>query len=210
MAVARKDYIHPLFLRLWHGFHGICVLVLIGTGAQLRFPGQIHIVPNFRIAIEVHNTAGLLVTLSFFVWFFYHAIIAGSLGTLYLPRRGELSTKLRAQLRYYFGGYFHGEPDPHQPTSDNKFNPIEKPLYLLVMLGLFPVQMVTGMALKSLSPPWKIIDMFGSIKGLIAIHWIVGCAIMAFLLLHVYLSTLGVTFWSRFRTILHGWTEEKR
>jgi len=208
MVAARKVYIHPLPLRIWHWLHGVGVLILIGTGAQLRFPGEVHLLPNLRLAAETHSTVGLLITFSFFAWFCYHAMFAGTLVSLYLPQQGELRERVPHQLNFYFRGFFRGERNPHQPTPTCKFNPLEKLLYLLVMLGFFPTQMITGMALKSLSPPWKIIDLFGSIKVLIGIHFIFGCLILAFLILHIYLSTLGVTFWSRFRTIVHGWTED--
>ena len=201
MAANPKSCNSPLPIRFWHWLHILCVLTLILTGAQIRFSENVHIFPNFRTAIEMHNEIGVYVTFTFFFWFFYYAIMTGNLGAVYLPQKEEVRHGLRQQFAHYFFHYFRGRPDPHQVTPEKRFNPLEKTLYLLIMLGLFPVQMVTGVALKSLYPPWKIIDLFGSIKFLMGLHFLNGCLLFALIILHVYLTTLNGTAWPRIRSI---------
>jgi thiosulfate reductase cytochrome b subunit len=144
------------------------------------------------------------VTFTFFFWFFYYTIMAGTLGAVYLPRKEEIRHGLWQQFAYYFLHFFRGRPDPHQGTCEKRFNPLEKTLYLVIMLGLFPVQMVTGVALKSLYPPWKIIDLFGSIKFLMGLHFLNGCLLLALILVHVYLTTLNGSAWPKVRSLLRN------
>lgn len=203
MADEKSVYLPPLPIRIWHWLHAVGMMLLIVTGAQIRFPDHITLLPSFRWAIELHNGTGLFVTFLFFLWFFYYAIIAGTLGSLYLPQKEELRHGLWQQTAWYFRDFFRGAPNPHQPTPENRFDPVQKPLYLLVMLILFPIQMVTGMALRSLKPPWEVIDLFGNIKTLMALHFIVGCLLCAFLLSHIYLTTIDARPWLRLKSMWH-------
>ncbi len=204
MSTNHKSCNTPLPIRFWHWLHILCMLTLILTGAQIRFSEYIHLLPNFRVAVEVHNEAGLVVTVSYFFWFFYYTTITSKLGSVYLLQQGEIRFGLLRQLAHYFFHFFRGRPDPHQATPDARFNPLEKTLYLVVMLILFPLQMITGMALRSLYPPWKVIDMFGSIKFLMGLHFLGCCLLCAFILTHVYLTTLNSTAWPALKSILHG------
>jgi len=203
MAADKSVYLPPLPIRIWHWLHAVCILVLIVTGAQIRFPDRVALIPSFRWAIELHNGTGLFVTILFFLWFFYYAIIGGTLGSLYLPQKDELRHGLRRQTAWYFYHFFRGVPNPHQPTPENRFDPVQKPLYLLVMLIFFPLQMITGMALRSLNPPWEVIDMFGNIKILMAMHFLIGCLLCAFLLTHIYLTTIDTRPWFRLKSMWH-------
>ncbi|WP_432823077.1 cytochrome b/b6 domain-containing protein [Trichloromonas sp.] len=204
MAADRNKCNTPLPIRLWHWLHILGVLTLILSGAQIRFAEYVHLFPSFRTAIKVHNEAGLLVTVSFFLWFFYYTTLTSKLGSTYLLHKGEVRHGLRQQMAHYFVHFFRGRPDPHQATPQSRFNPLEKTLYMLVMLILFPLQMITGMALKSLYPPWKVIDLFGSIKFLMGLHFLGGCLLCAFLLTHVYLTTLNSTAWPWLRVMFKG------
>jgi len=204
MAAKPKSCNSPLPIRVWHWVHITCVLILILTGAQIRFSENLHLFPNFRATIELHNQVGIYSVFTFFFWFFYYAIMSGKLGALYLPRKEEIRHGLKEQLAYYFFHFFRGRPNPHQVTPERRFNPLEKLLYLVIMLGLFPVQMVTGMALRSLYPPWKIIDLFGSIKFLMGLHFINGCVLCALIFIHVYLTTLNGISWPKIRLVLLG------
>ncbi len=205
MAERKTIYLNPTPVRMWHWLHAFCVITLILTGIQIRFPEYFGLFGSYKNAVRLHNTAGILVSITFFLWFFYYAIVAGTLAKLYLPRKEELQHGIWQQGIYYFSDYFRGKPNPHTPTPENKFDPLQKAGYLFIMLAVFPLQIVTGMALMYPHPIWGIIDMFGSLKTLFALHFLVGCLLCAYLIIHVYLASLATPPWSRFKAMWDGW-----
>ena len=53
-----RIYLHPLAVRIWHWVNAAACIVLIVTGAQLRYVGMIDLM-SFRNAVRVHNLADL-------------------------------------------------------------------------------------------------------------------------------------------------------
>jgi thiosulfate reductase cytochrome b subunit len=109
------------------------------------------------------------------------------------------------QLRYYIYGTFKGEKNPFTVTEDNKFNPLQKVSYVFIMYLCLPLVILTGWGL--LFPDKTIPGLFG-VNGLILtdiLHIISGFLISIFLIIHVYLCTMGSTPGSLFRSILSGY-----
>ena len=198
-------YLQPLPVRIWHWLNALGIVTLCVSGAQIRFPEYITIIGSYRSAILLHNTAGIIVALSFSVWFFYYKIVAGTIEDIYVPKKYDLTGGLFRQVIFYFFAYFFGVPNPHHATPDSKFNPLQKSAYLAIMFVLMPLVGLTGILLMNMGPMREIVLMLGSLKILVATHFLLACSLCAFLLTHVYLATLGSTPLAYFKPMWTGW-----
>ncbi len=201
----KRVYLHPGPVRLWHWIHALSIVVLALTGAQIRFADEIHWL-SFRTAVVIHWWVGILVALDFLLWLGYY------LGTgrirVYLPRLYDLGRGAWRQVRYYAYGIFVGEENPFHPEPTNKFNPLQKLTYLGIMFVLLPLQGITGILLLDTHRFAGIIQALGGLKAITTVHAVLFYVFSAFVIAHLYLASLGPTFWSHFKAMLTGWEEE--
>ncbi|SNB47605.1 cytochrome b/b6 domain-containing protein [Geobacter sp. DSM 9736] len=198
-------YLQPTPVRIWHWLNALGIVTLCITGAQIRYPEFINIFGSYKAAIRLHNTAGIVVSLSFSLWFFYYTMIAGTMAQLYFPKKEDLQTGILRQAFYYFFNYFRGKPSPHHPTPDNKFNPMQKSAYLAIMFVLVPLVSLTGIFLMNIAPLREVLIMLGGLKILVGMHFLLACSLCAFLFTHIYLATLGHTPFAHFVPMWTGW-----
>jgi len=207
MSPAKKIYLNPTPVRIWHWLHALGVVTLILTGIQIRFPDAVNIFGTYKTAIRLHNTAGVVVALSLVLWFFYYGIVARTLANQYVPGKQDIQTGLIRQATFYFFNYFLGRPNPHHATPENKFNSLQKAAYMVIMLVLVPLVVLSGLILLYIQPAWSLVHLVGGLKILVNLHFLIACALCAFLFTHVYLATLGPTPWAHFKPMWDGWEE---
>jgi Ni/Fe-hydrogenase b-type cytochrome subunit len=207
MSENKRVYLQPLPIRIWHWLQAIGIVILIITGAQIRFPEYFGLLGSYKSAIYLHYAAGFLVIGSVVLWFIYYAFVAKSLAKTYIPRPSDLEGLIQ-QAKFYALTYFLGYENPHHPTPTDKFNPLQKIVYLGIMLALIPLVCITGVLLVNLSPLRGFIDNLGGLKMLAGLHFLIGCCFAAFLPTHIYLATLGRTPWEHIKTMWTGWEEE--
>ena len=205
MEKPKMIYLNPLTVRIWHWIHAIGITTLCITGAQIRFPEYISLF-SYRTAVLVHDFTGIFVCLDWLLWFFYYVFIDKSLIKLYVPNMYDLKTGIIKQMLFYGFNYFKGGPNPHHCTPENKFNPMQKGAYLMIMLTLVPIILLSGLLLLLITPKWMVF--LGGVKIVIGLHFLVACCFAAFLFVHMYLATLGHTFWAHIITMITGWEEE--
>jgi len=209
MSEKKMIYLQPTPVRIWHWLNALGIVTLCVTGAQIRFPEYVNIFGSYKAAIELHNTAGIVVAISFLLWIVYYLVFAGSLVKLYVPTMGDIQSGIFRQALFYFFNYFRGKPNPHHTTPDNKFNPMQKAAYLVIMMVLVPLVIVTGILLLNIEPLRNTLLMIGGLKILVGIHFLLACSLCAFLFTHVYLATLGHTPFAHFIPMWTGWEEEE-
>jgi thiosulfate reductase cytochrome b subunit len=200
-------YLQPTPVRIWHWVNASGFLALILSGIQIRFPEYVNLFGSYKAAITLHNVAGLVVAVSFSLWFFYYKVFAGTIMKLYLPSSEDLKHGLLRQGIFYFFKYFKGAPNPHHPTPDNKFNPLQKSAYLAVMFFIVPLVSLTGILLMNVSPLREFVMLAGGLQIIDGLHFLLACALCAFLFVHVYLATLGHTPLEHFKPMWTGWEE---
>ncbi len=205
MEKPKMIYLNPLTVRIWHWIHATGIATLCITGAQIRFPEYINLF-GYRTAVLVHDFTGIFVCLDWLLWFFYYVFIDKSLIKLYVPNMYDLKTGIIKQMLFYGFNYFKGKPNPHHCTPDNKFNPMQKGAYLMIMLTLVPIILLSGLLLLLITQKWMVF--LGGVKIVIGLHFLVACCFAAFLFVHMYLATLGHTFWAHIITMITGWEEE--
>lgn len=199
-------YLHQTPIRIWHWLNALAMVVLFISGAQIRFPEYISLLGSYKSVILLHNTAGYVVIASFFIWFIYYTFVTRTMAKLYVPTMDNLKYGVIKQAMYYFFNYFLGRgSNPHHPTPDNKFNAMQKSSYLAVMFGLVPLICITGVFIINIEPLRQCIVTIGGLKILVAAHFLLGCALLAFLCIHVYLSTLGHTPLAHIKEMWTGW-----
>ena len=201
-------YMTPMPVRIWHWLNAFGIVTLCVTGLQIRFPDYINIFGAYKAAIRLHNTAGLVVSISYALWLVYYLFVARSMMKLYVPTLEDLKTGLLRQAYFYFLTFFLGKPNPHHSTPDSKFNPMQKAAYLVIMFILLPLVIVSGGFLMYVAPLREILLLLGGIKTLVGTHFLLSCCFTAFLFVHIYLATLGHTPLAHFKPMWIGWEEE--
>lgn len=208
MSEEKKVYLQPTPVRIWHWLNAFGIATLIVSGAQIRFPEYIGILGSYKAAVYLHNVAGYTVAVSFSLWFFYYMFVTRQMANLYVPRMADFKTGIMRQAKFYFLTYFLGWDNPHHPTPDNKFNSMQKSVYLGIMFILVPLVSLSGIFLTNVEPLRSLIVMIGGLKILVGLHFLLACCLAAFLPTHIYLATLGHTPMEHIKTMWTGWEEE--
>jgi thiosulfate reductase cytochrome b subunit len=209
MSDTSRIYLQPTPIRIWHWLNAFGIVTLGLTGIQIRFPEYINLFSGYKTAILLHNVAGVVVAASFALWFFYYSFVARNMLKVYVPNKDEVKSGLLRQAKFYLLTYFLGRPNPHHPTPENKFNPMQKSAYLAIMFLLMPLIGLSGILLINIEPMRDLVLMIGGLKILMAIHYILACCLCAFLFTHVYLATLGRTAFAYIKPMWTGWEEEE-
>ena len=204
----KKEILHPLVVRIWHWIHALAIVLLVLTGIQLRFPDLISWFGTFKTAVDIHNISGFIVLFDYVLWFGFY-LITGGLLKQYAPTPEDFTIGIPTQSTYYFARIFFGDPPPFEPTANAKFNSLQKLTYFGIMFVLVPLQVVTGVLLWDLERFRPIITALGGVRVLDAFHIILAYIFTAFLIVHIYLSTLGHTFFSHFKAMIVGYEEKE-
>lgn len=132
-----KIYIYQLFERFWHWMQVLLIFALAITGLEIH---GFYELLGYRNAVLVHDfSAWSFVVLVVFAIFWHFT--TGE-WRQYIP-----STKLvKEQVEYYITGIFKGADHPTNKLVYNKFNPLQRLIYLGLKIMVIPVVGVTGMA----------------------------------------------------------------
>lgn len=202
----KKLYVNPLPVRIWHWANAIGFVLLIITGLQIRYVGQMNLL-SFRDAVVLHNWIGFVLIANFFVWLGFYLFTDKI--KVYHP---ELSpTKYFKdsfrQMQFYGYGIFRGDPNPHHVSAYRKFNPLQSMLYQIVMMILVPVQFFTGVLLWDIALFSSAVEAMGGVRVVDTVHVLLLIFFCGFIIVHVYLSSLGHTSSAHFKAMLTGYEE---
>ncbi|NCO68227.1 MAG: cytochrome B [Nitrospirae bacterium CG_4_10_14_0_8_um_filter_41_23] len=204
----KKIYLHPLPVRLWHWINAGGFIILIITGAQIRFGNIINLF-SFETAVDIHSWTGFILMANYFIWLLYYLLTFKI--KIYIPPLHhpiEFAKKALRQAKFYGWGIMVGDQNPHHSTPDNKFNPMQQVSYLMIMAALIPVQIITGLLLwdpKLFSP---VVNLIGGIQIADMIHVLLFIFFSAFIIVHFYLATLGHTTFAHIIAMFSGYEEE--
>jgi thiosulfate reductase cytochrome b subunit len=205
----KKVYLHPLPIRIWHWVNALAFIILIVTGAQVRFGNVMHLF-SFETAVTIHSLTGFILVGNYFIWLVYY-LLTGNI-KIYIPPLNhpvEFAKKAIVQAKFYGGGIMVGSHNPHHSTPDHKFNPMQQVSYLMIMVLLIPLQLITGLLLwdpKLFSPA---INLVGGIQIIEIVHVLLWIFFSAFIIVHFYLATLGHTTWAHIIAMFTGFEEEE-
>jgi thiosulfate reductase cytochrome b subunit len=200
-------YLYPKWLRLWHLINALAIIVLIYTGISIKYTGmeKASLLMDLVKAVRWHNTAAIILIASYIIYVICNIFTEN--GKYYRIEKRNFWSDLGKQLRYSFYGRSKGEKHPFPVTTERKFNPLKKLFYVLTMYVVMPLLILSGLGL--FFPEVNINRIFG-VSGLILtdiLHITMGFFIVAFLIIHIYTSTLGPKPTSLFRGIITGYHE---
>jgi thiosulfate reductase cytochrome b subunit len=204
----QRVYINPLPVRIWHWTNAIGFVLLILTGLQIRYVGIVDVM-SFKTAVTLHNGIGFVLIAAFTMWLGFYLLT--DKGQVYYP---ELNPKkyYRAtfkQMMYYGFGIFRGDPNPHHTTAYSKFNALQGMMYQLIMLLIVPLLFYTGILLWNPSRFEGQIAFFGGVRIVDTIHVLIFIFFCSFLVIHMYLATLGHTALAHYKAMITGYEEEE-
>ena len=199
-------YVHPLPIRIWHWINAGGFVVMIITGVQIRYVGQIDLM-SFSNAIMLHNWVGFVLIGNFFIWFLFY--LFSDKIKAYHPQLNPIKhyrDSLR-QLIYYGYGIFKGDPNPHHVSAYHKFNPLQSVSYQIVMLILVPIQFFSGILLWDVQRFSTMVDFFGGVRVVDTVHVLIFIIFAGFIFIHPYLATLGHTATAHIKAMFTGYEE---
>ena len=203
MTSERKIYFYPVWLRIWHGINALGILVLIATGLSMQYSNPEYPLINFELAVNLHNISGILVSANYLL--FVIGNLMTSKNKFYRLKMRGLHKRIQSQAVYYMYGMFKYQQHPFPLSEKRKFNPLQKVSYLITMYLFVPAIILTGWALLF---PETIIEDVYNISGIFLtaiLHTILGILISFFLIIHLYVASIGKSPLSNFKSIIHGY-----
>lgn len=191
----KRVYMYKRFARLWHWAQAFLIFFLAITGFEVH--GSFTLI-GFENAIVWHMYAGftLVILLAFAIFWDF------STGEWkhYVPTTDKLSD----QIKFYLVGIFKNEAHPVEKSVEVKLNPLQKLTYLGFKIFIIPVMVVTGLIYYYVAH--GTINLY-SVKWIALLHTFVAFILLAFVVIHVYMTTTGPTITSHMKAMITGYDE---
>ena len=195
-------YLYTRFERFWHWAQTLLILVLLVTGFEIHGTYRLF---GFETAFTVHNACA-------WTWFVLYAFIVFWMATTgewkhYVPT----FLKLMDVVRYYVSGIFKGEPHPVPKSERSKHNPLQRLTYLGIVSILVPFQMVTGFLYYTYNqrPAFGFAGSL-TLQAVAILHTVGAFAFLAFVIVHVYMTTTGHTLTAHIKAMFTGYEDVPR
>lgn len=202
MNSENKIYFYPVWLRIWHGINALGIIILIITGITMN-SGMEDSLISFNLNIKLHNYSGAIVALNYFVFFIGNMITDNK--KFYIVKPKNFIKRPMKQAYYYAWGMFHGMKAPYPLSEKRKFNPLQKYFYIIVMYIAVPLVIITGIGLMF---PELIFNQIYNVSGVLitaVTHSAMGFFISIFLVIHLYVASIGKSPLDNFRSMVNGW-----
>ena len=95
----------------------------------------------------------------------------------------------------------------HHASALAKFNPLQSVMYQIVMMVLVPAQFYTGVLLWDVSRFSSQVEALGGTRVVDTVHVLLFIFFCGFIVMHVYLSSLGHTPSAHFKAMFTGYEE---
>lgn len=193
----KKVYIYKIFERFWHWAQALLIFLLIVTGFEVHSTFNLL---GYEAAVQVHNYSAWLFLVLIVFAIFWH-FTTGE-WRQYIP-----TTKfLKEQVSYYLTGIFKGAEHPTKKLVYNKFNPLQRIIYLGLKVLVIPVQVISGFLYLYFNYPVKGFEL-ESLQLVAYIHTFGAFMLFAFVVAHMYLTTTGHKPLSAMKAMVTGWEE---
>jgi len=199
-----KEYMYDAYERLWHWLQAFSILILLATGLIIHKP-HIFGIFSFSYMVQIHNVVGFILLANAALSLFYN-LASGEIKQ-YLPEPKGFIGRSIAQATYYSKGLFEGKPHPIEKSREQKMNPLQQVTYLAILNVLLPIQIITGLLIWGAQRWPEVAELFGGLPLLAPVHTLVAWTFASFIVMHVYLTTIGHTVTSGIRAMIDGWDE---
>ena len=195
-----RIYFYTRFERFWHWVQALLIIGMLATGFEIH--GTYSFL-GFEKAVSWHNAfAGAWGILYAFILFW---IVVTGEWKQYVPRLKNVT----AVIYYYSAGIFMGKEHPAHKTAEEKHNPLQRLIYVSLLSILLPFQIGTGI-LYYVYTDWAALGIQGmlSLKVISALHAAGAFSLLAFVIVHVYMTTTGPTVFAYLKGMLTGYEDE--
>jgi len=193
-----RFYLYTRYERFWHWLQAALILGLLATGFEVH--GTFSWL-GYKRAVAFHSALGVT-WLAAFAFFAFWVATTGE-WKQYVPT----TKKMFEVMRFYAYGIFSGQPHPCPKTPDAKHNPLQRLTYLALAALLLPFMMATGL-LYYVYNDWAALGLGGlSLSAVALVHLIGAFAILAFLVVHIYMTTTGHSLLAHVKAMVTGWEE---
>lgn len=196
-----KIYIYKRFERFWHWSQASLIIFLAISGFEIH--DTIHLF-GFEKAVEFHRVASIALIVLIVFAVFWH--LAFDEWRQYIPTQKYLT----AQVRFYLFGMFKGEKHPTKKTALQKLNPLQRLIYLAFKLFMIPVVVISGLLYmfdKTIDANEVVVISKFDLGTIALWHTFGAFLLIAFLIVHVYMTTTGHTYTSNIKAMITGYEE---
>jgi thiosulfate reductase cytochrome b subunit len=194
----RPVMIYTRFERFWHWSQMALIVTMLISGFAIH--GLVQWI-DFDLAVTIHTLAALTL-LALWILATFWLFTTGNFKH-YLPT----SNGLGQVVRFYSYGIFLGERHPYRKAFWRKHNPLQAMAYLMLKTVLFPAIWVSGLAYLFYFA-WGDTPNAAVWLGWVAlVHTVTAYAILTFVIMHVYMLTIGHSFREHVTPMLTGFDE---
>lgn len=179
----------PVPVNVWHWVHGLCVILLVLTGIQLRLPNVLPIFATFLNAVNLHNLSAAIVICDYLFWISYRLVRRQATDSFLMSPRDFLKD-IGVMLNYYGHLIFIGERYPRTSLGDTTFDPVERLFFFTIMFIFVPLQILTGILLYDINTTMPVMRALGGLRLVDAVHLVCAYLIVASMIVHVYFHML--------------------
>ncbi len=195
----RKTRIFTRFERFWHWTQMALVLLLTLTGFEIHGNYEMF---GYENSVRMHNSSAWTFIGLGVISIFY--MIISRLYKNFIPTRNNL----KEQILYYTSGIFKNETHLTTKTLYNKLNPLQRIVYGGLLIIVFPVQILTGLIYLYYHYPQNPVDVAGLRIAAVA-HTLGAFLMVAFILVHIYMTTTGEKITTNIRSMITGFEENQ-
>ncbi|MGH1356563.1 MAG: cytochrome b/b6 domain-containing protein [Thalassovita sp.] len=190
--------VYPRFERLWHWMQVLLIMALLFTGLGLN---GLHTVIPFGPAVMLHTLAAL-VLLALWIFATFWLFTTGT-WKQFLPKIEGLIEV----AKFYAYGVFKGQEHPYKKIFWRKHNPLQAATYFGLKWFVFPAIWITGILYLTYNVWGQGAGGVQAITIIANLHLLAAYVIAAFVIVHVYLLTVGHGFRSHVRPMVTGYDE---
>jgi thiosulfate reductase cytochrome b subunit len=200
----RQVYMYTMYERLWHWLQTATIFLLLFTGLIIHKPDMFGLF-SFRYVVEVHNMLAFILVANAALALFYH-LASGEIKR-YVPQPRGFFDQAISQTLFYVRGMFKGDAHPFEKTPQRRLNPLQQITYLGLLNVLLPLQVITGILMWGAQRWPAFATQIGGLTYLGPIHTMISWLLASFIVMHVYLTTTGVTPSAAIRSMMTGWDQ---
>lgn len=191
----RYVQVFPFFERFWHWSQVALIVTLMITGFGLN---GVHGLIPFGPAVMIHTIAALAL-LALWVFATFWLFTTGTWKQFIPKIEGMLQV-----ARFYAYGVFKGEHHPYKKILWRKHNPLQAATYFVLKWFIFPAIWITGL-IYLFYGQWEGPGSSTTLWIVANLHLLAAYVVAVFVIIHVYLLTVGHGFRSHVQPMITGY-----
>lgn len=195
-----KITLYSKFERFWHWTQSMLVILLGITGFEIHGTFSLF---GYETSVRLHSASSWAFLILIVVAIFW-LLVTGQYQN-FIPT----TKNMKSQINYYLSGIFKNAAHPVHKTKLSKLNPLQRIVYLGLIILVFPVQLISGFLYMFYHYPNKPIELAG-LEFVATIHVLGALLLVVFLIVHLYLITTGTTPMTNLKAMITGYEAVKK